>query len=199
LESKAADDRVFSLFEPRQFESIAAELEIEDGDIMTQHEIHPDFIDFPPVQRYLERVHQIDRVKTNGCFLTTLSNLLRGATFTPEGCWIGRDELLQEGYTILMIPDELTGRLVPRSGHRIAWMMVNPRSYLPRGVQIHHRCKNRSCFNPDHVQPLSELEHREYHRVGVEPRFLHRCGRPYDRFYMRKDGRLWRKCSRCRK
>lgn len=42
---------------------------------------------------------------------------------------------------------------------------------IPEGYDIHHRCKNRLCVNPDHLEPihrrLHDLEHFLYERGGL--------------------------------
>ena len=48
------------------------------------------------------------------------------------------------------------GRLVMR--HRWFWELVN--GEIPPGYEINHLCKNRRCFNTDHLEALLTLEHR---------------------------------------
>lgn len=40
--------------------------------------------------------------------------------------------------------------------HRAAWERVN--GPIPRGLEIDHLCSNRSCVNPDHLEPVTSAE-----------------------------------------
>lgn len=55
------------------------------------------------------------------------------------------------------------GKICPRRGtskmvHRWYWeSLYGP---VPVGMDLHHRCANRFCFNPAHLQPMSRRAHR---------------------------------------
>lgn len=40
--------------------------------------------------------------------------------------------------------------------HRAAWLMLE--GEIPDGMELDHLCRNRSCVNPDHLQPVSHAE-----------------------------------------
>lgn len=49
----------------------------------------------------------------------------------------------------------------PRA-HRVAYaLLIGP---IPDGMQLDHLCRNRSCVNPDHLEPVTN---RENQRRGV--------------------------------
>ncbi len=52
--------------------------------------------------------------------------------------------------------------------YRMAWVDAN--GPIPAGYHIHHKCKNRACINPDHLECLSPEEHQSIH--GKESRRL---------------------------
>lgn len=40
--------------------------------------------------------------------------------------------------------------------HRVAYEMV--KGPIPNGMTIDHLCRNRACFNPDHMEPVTRGE-----------------------------------------
>ena len=48
-----------------------------------------------------------------------------------------------------------------RPAHRIAWMLS--RSEPIEGRDLHHRCGNRACCRPSHLEPLLPADHRAAH------------------------------------
>lgn len=42
--------------------------------------------------------------------------------------------------------------------HRWFWELHN--GVIPEGYEVDHKCKNRRCFNVDHLQILTAAEHR---------------------------------------
>lgn len=53
-----------------------------------------------------------------------------------------------------------------RLAHRVAYeLLVGP---IAEGRELDHRCRNRICVNPDHLEPVS---HRENVRRGVAGRY----------------------------
>ena len=66
------------------------------------------------------------------------------------GCWEWTACKLKKGY----------GRIkqngVKYSAHRISWEMKNGK--IPKGLQIDHLCRNTSCVNPDHLEPVTQKE-----------------------------------------
>lgn len=62
-----------------------------------------------------------------------------------------------DGYVrILNKPRAEGGRLVMR--HRWFWELYN--GPIAEGYEVDHKCKNRRCFNTEHLQLLTHTEHR---------------------------------------
>ena len=48
--------------------------------------------------------------------------------------------------------------------HRYIWELFNNK--IPKGYEVDHKCKNRECFNIDHLQLLTSSEHRTKDNTG---------------------------------
>lgn len=79
----------------------------------------------------------------------------------PEtGCWVWSGSCKEKRPRI-----NIDGRVV------IAYRRYYEERHgpIPDGHHLHHTCVNSLCVNPDHLEPLSPLEHaaRHSHRVSV--------------------------------
>lgn len=61
-------------------------------------------------------------------------------------CWEWTGTKLKTGY----------GIFDHRCAHRIAWELE--RGPIQRGLVIDHLCRNRSCVNPDHLEPVTQRQ-----------------------------------------
>lgn len=59
----------------------------------------------------------------------------------------------QKGYGEIRIG----GRDAPRRRvHRLSWQIH--RGGVPQGLVLDHLCRNRACWNPDHMEPVTNRE-----------------------------------------
>ena len=72
-----------------------------------------------------------------------------------KGClpWLGAT--FNRGYGLFTID----GKSI--AAHAIQWEMVNDRP--PRGKELHHKCENPGCVNPDHLEEVTRKEHKQKH------------------------------------
>jgi len=70
-----------------------------------------------------------------------------------SGCWLWTAAHYPNGYGTIRI-DGTPGRMV--SAHRLAYeMLVGP---ISNGLEIDHRCRQRCCVNPAHMEPVTHAE-----------------------------------------
>jgi hypothetical protein len=43
--------------------------------------------------------------------------------------------------------------------HRFIYRIHNDLKEIPKGYEINHKCRNRACCNPEHLEMLSRKEH----------------------------------------
>lgn len=67
----------------------------------------------------------------------------------PKGCWFWTGEISANGYGGFRHPDT-------KWAHRASYMLlVGP---IPDGKYLDHLCRNTSCVNPDHLEPVTHQE-----------------------------------------
>lgn len=86
-----------------------------------------------------------------------LEILRQRSTETDGGCWVWDGAKTTQGYGCVMVADYIGGKIVNRQAmaHRVALEMA---SGPLGGLQAHHKCANRSCVNPDHLEPVTSAQ-----------------------------------------
>jgi hypothetical protein len=73
--------------------------------------------------------------------------LMKGRVVTESGCWISPRKPDRYGYVMVGNGKNITGE---RRQHRRAWVLL--RGPIPKDLVPDHTCRNRACFNPDHIE-----------------------------------------------
>lgn len=77
----------------------------------------------------------------------TLSRMNAKTRVTPTGCWEWTGSRQRNGYGRVSFQGQ------SRFSHRVGYtLLVGP---IPEGMQIDHLCRNRACWNPDHLEVVT--------------------------------------------
>lgn len=80
-----------------------------------------------------------------------IERLLRGRTVDANGCWLSTNRPNRKGYVRVGF-----GRRGSDYIHRVSYThFCGP---IPTGLTIDHLCRNRGCFNPDHLEAVTLVE-----------------------------------------
>jgi len=98
-------------------------------------------------------------------------------TVAENQCWVWTAATGTQGkYPVMRGDGNEDGRGKPRYVYHLMWEAENgpiPKTPPPDGSrrwELHHTCFNRLCIRPDHVELLTQKEHRQKHR-RTEPKF----------------------------
>jgi hypothetical protein len=87
------------------------------------------------MQKYIDRIYsRIDR--------------------DPSGCWLWRGAKDQKGYGTARFPVNGVNRV--GNVHRIVYEIEH--GPIPKGLTLDHLCRNPSCVNPKHLEPVTYSE-----------------------------------------
>lgn len=67
-----------------------------------------------------------------------------------EGCWLWLGATMANGYGRFAV--QRRARLV----HRVAYEHL--RGKIPDGLTLDHKCRQRNCINPDHLEPVTNRD-----------------------------------------
>lgn len=86
---------------------------------------------------------------------SVLDGRIRWTKDKITGCWNWNGAPTEYGYGEF----KLNGKKI--AAHRAVYeAIVGP---IPTGLILHHKCKNKICVNPEHLQPLTNAQHMACH------------------------------------
>src|SRR6266404_230095 len=75
---------------------------------------------------------------------------------SPEpmsGCWLFTGSLDRDGYGQFRVGSRTDGSYRNTRAHTFAYKSL--RGLIPAGMTLDHKCRMRSCANPDHLEPVT--------------------------------------------
>jgi hypothetical protein len=135
--------------------------------------------------------------------LPTSERLLRNRRIVESGCWEWRGGVHPNGYASTNVGSRAGGAKRRRVYvHRLAFELW--RGEIPDGLDLDHLCRNRRCFNPAHLEPVTR---RVNTLRGDGPAILARingekthCKNGHDLSVygrLRRSDKTWRSCTLC--
>lgn len=148
----------------------------------------------PPLAIGAGRRIEVNQSREKAIAHPKLRNLMRHVSFDDaSGCWNWTGQKSPKGYAVTHFKGISTTR-----AHRVFYMLLV--GEVPKGFELDHLCRNRSCVNPDHLEVVTTKVNvlRGIGPTAINARKTH-CirGHPLsgDNLYTRRSGK--RQCRIC--
>lgn len=128
--------------------------------------------------------------------MSDISRLMEKITIDENGCWLFAKSVQSNGYGKIWDGSRVV------YAHRFSYELHVGK--IPKGLDLDHLCRNRSCVNPSHLEPVSRSENLKRgdagkHLAEEQAQKTH-CprGHPYSGENLVTDGKR-RACRVCNK
>jgi hypothetical protein len=119
---------------------------------------------------------------------TPIRERIEARVIKTDHCWFWTAHVNAGGYGIINITTQ--GGKKSRLAHRVSYeAFVGP---IPDGMVLDHRCRNRACVRPDHLEPVP---HEVNVRRGASTERGTHCGNGHE--YTKASTRWVRVCVTC--
>lgn len=113
-------------------------------------------------------------------------------------CWYFARALSKAGYGVIWNGEKVV------LAHRFMYESVV--GEIPKGLELDHLCRNRSCINPEHLEPVTRRENTVRGLAPIVNGMLQKnkthCPRGHEyneeNTYIRRDRPSHRDCRKCR-
>jgi hypothetical protein len=112
---------------------------------------------------------------------------------TPEpnsGCWLWAGYVHKNGYATM----KLTSGGKAIMAHRASYIVRH--GQIPNNLPLDHKCKVKSCVNPDHLEPVTYAENNRRSPRTITLKSHCKHGHPFSGENTRWDGKQ-RRCMEC--
>jgi hypothetical protein len=117
---------------------------------------------------------------------------------SKSGCWLWTGRLMSGGYGSL----SADGRT--QFAHRYIYESLV--GEIPKGLELDHLCRVRSCVNPEHLEPVTARENMLRSPIAITAINARKTQCPYGHEYTtttqvagRNKGRVQRTCLTCKR
>lgn len=121
---------------------------------------------------------------------TRLERFMRKVGIISGGCWQWRGYVDSRGYGQTKVNN------ITKSAHKVSYLFhVGP---VPKGLILDHLCRNRTCVNPSHLEPVTQQVNVQRGSEATKPTCKqgHDYTDPANLYLDKHDHRICRACRR---